>query len=42
MSVVLLLLELSVGVEWGWGFFSVHLYFCMFLLSVYGAVAPCS
>jgi len=35
VSVVLLLLELG----WGWGF-SVHLYFCMFLLSVYGAVAP--
>ena len=41
VSVVLLLLELSVGVGWGWGVFFVHLYFCMFLLSVYGAVAPC-
>ena len=38
MSVVLPLLELSVGV--GWGVFTIHLYFCMFLLSVYGAVAP--
>ena len=36
VPVVLLLLELSVGV--GGGF--VHLYFCMFLLSVCGAVAP--
>ena len=35
---VVLLLELSVGVGWG-GFFFVHLYFCMFLLSIYGAVA---
>ena len=38
VSVGLLLLELSVGVG-GVGGFSVHLYFCMFLLSVYGAVA---
>ena len=38
-SVVLLLLELSVGVGWGWVLFFVHLYFCMLLLSVYGAVA---
>ena len=30
----------SDGVGWGGFFFLVHLYFCMFLLSVYGAVAP--
>jgi len=40
VSVVLVLLELSVGVGWGVGGFFVHLYFCMFLLSVCGAVAP--
>jgi len=39
VSVALLLLELSVGVGWGWVLFFVHLYFCMLLLSVYGAVA---
>jgi len=37
VSVVLLILELSVGVGGGG---VAHLYFCMFLLSVYGAVAP--
>ena len=36
---VLLILELSFGLERGWVFF-VHLYFCMFQLSVYGVVAP--
>ena len=40
MSVVLLLLEFSVGVGCGWGVFRPLVYFCMFLLSVYGAVAP--
>jgi len=40
MFVVVLLLELSVGVVWGWGGFSSTRYFFMFLLSVYGAVAP--
>ena len=30
----------SSPLEWDDGFFSVHLYFCVFLLSVYGAVAP--
>ena len=39
VSVVLLLLELSVGVGWEWGGVSVHLYFCTFLLSVCGTVA---
>jgi len=38
MSIVLLLLELSVGVGWGRLFF-VHLYFCMFVLPCMGRVS---